>query len=129
MFQKAEIGPMPLRGRDRMYEQQEKERAYAQACAAEHAAKCETAPQPRDREIPEKVAALFDATDNLSEKLSRFGDRLHGVLVPMPQTPCGELGKANAPELTALGCQLGQLAAKIREMSNALDAWNCQLEL
>lgn len=118
---------MPPRGRDRMYEQQEKERAYAQACAAQHAAKCETA-QPRDREIPEKVAALFDATDNLSEKLARFGDRLHGVLVPSPPA-CGEPGKANAPELTALGCQLGQLAAKIREMSNALDAWHCQLEL
>jgi hypothetical protein len=90
---------------------------------------CASTEQPRDREIPAKIARLYHATDELSEKLAAFGERLHGVLVPRPSAPGNCTTSATAPSATAMGEQLAQLNARLTLMIEAVDSLDATLEL
>jgi hypothetical protein len=82
--------------------------------------------QPKTREIPEKIARLFDRTEMLSMKLAKFRTRLEPVLVLLPQ---GIDEKATAPFGTQLGQQLAEIATRVELMIAAVDGMDAQLEL
>ena len=80
----------------------------------------------RAREIPEKIARLFDRTELLSMHLAKFSARLEPVLM---QQPAGTEEKTSAVYGSQLGGQLAELTSRIELMIDAVDALESQLQL
>lgn len=84
---------------------------------------------PKPREIPDRVARLFELTEGLSERIARLGGRLESVLIPEPEGDSENQKSCSAPSATALGDQLAQLATRLTLMINAVYRLDAQLEL
>lgn len=83
--------------------------------------------QPASREIPEKIARLFKATECLSDRIAMLESRLSGALVQVPES--GNCCTANSTGATQMGDQLGALTARIDLMIQAVESMAQRLEL
>jgi hypothetical protein len=78
------------------------------------------------REIPERIERLFDRTEALSMHIAKISARLEPVMVLHPE--CVSEKKTVMFD-TQLGGQLGELAARIDLMIEAVNTLETQLEL